>query len=248
MGGYRAKKSGWTDESGGRWANGALRGEGQLRHAPRGGLNLGALQPPSLDLALGSAGSESAGVPPEAAPSLLPAKRPWPPLLLVCDLASLTASLALGALRAPPPRPREGPTSVAVSLAHEVPYLPLYLVALAGYGLYQHDRRRLRSTSFLDMGALASRPRRSAASSRLATSAVLHRWAQAPRLGWGQVVFMSLPAVALVPAVRATTSLALRTRGVVRSSRRRCRLGVRRQRSDRAAQALPRHRDHGLRR
>ena len=82
-----------------------------------------------------------------------------------------------------------------------MPYLPLYLVALAVYGLYQHDRRRLRSTSFLDMGALLHGLALGGILT-LATSAVLHRWAQAPRLGWGQVVFMSLPAVALVPAVR----------------------------------------------
>ena len=51
----------------------------------------------------------------------------------------------------------------------------------------------------------------------IAVSSLVHRLSLGPRLGWEEVVFMSLSAVVLTPALRAGISPALRHRGMVRS-------------------------------
>ena len=85
----------------------------------------------------------------------------------------------------------------------------LYIVALAAYGLYRRDGRRLRPNSFLDIG-----PRGHAlalgAILTLAVSAVAHRLTGVPKIGWAEVLFMTAPAVVLVPMGRGLVSLALR--------------------------------------
>jgi exopolysaccharide biosynthesis polyprenyl glycosylphosphotransferase len=126
------------------------------------------------------------------------------------------ASFTLGALLRQLLGGSDGPMDLLTTLAHEVPYLSLYLVALVGYGLYERDRRRLRSTSFPDMGALLHALALGSILT-LAASSVLHRWAGTPRLGWVEVVFMGAPAVVLAPVLRSGVNLALLQRGVVRS-------------------------------
>jgi len=146
----------------------------------------------------------------------MPAKRPWPLLLVACDAVSLVASFSVGAVLRLPLGSREGPTSIATSLAHEVAYLPVFIVALAGYGLYYRHKRRLFATSFPDMGALVHAIALGSILS-LGMSALMHRWAGTPKLGWVEVLLMGGPALVLVPALRSGAALSLRSRGVVRS-------------------------------
>jgi exopolysaccharide biosynthesis polyprenyl glycosylphosphotransferase len=136
-------------------------------------------------------------------------------LVVMTDAISLTAAFAIGALARQPFGRREGP-SVGVSLAHELPFVVLYILALAAYGLYRRDGRRLRPSSFTDIG-----PRGHAlalgAILTLAASAVAYRVAGWPKVGWVEVLFMTAPAVVLVPVGRGGLSLALRGHNAQRS-------------------------------
>jgi len=131
------------------------------------------------------------------------------------DAFSLEVSFAIGALARQPLGLQEGPP-FGLSMQHELPYLPLYIVAMAAYGLYQRDRRRLRPTSFMDIGprwhALAL-----GAVLTLATSATLHRFTGSPKFGWVEVLFMTMPAAFVLPLVRAIISVGLRQRSTLRS-------------------------------
>lgn len=152
----------------------------------------------------------------EVCTDVMPAKRPWRLLLITADALSLTVSFVIGSLLRAPLGGSEGPTTIVGSLGRELPFVPLFLLALVIYGFYQRQRRRLSPTAFLDLGLMVHAL---AAGSilTLATSAALHRLDGVPKLGWLEVIFMVAPAFVLMPAVRAATSLSLRSRGVVRS-------------------------------
>jgi exopolysaccharide biosynthesis polyprenyl glycosylphosphotransferase len=152
----------------------------------------------SVDLALG---------PPEISPNADPfPKRAWWSSVVLADAVSLAASFAIGAMARQPLGRAEGP-DVAMSLAWELPFLPVYIVAMAMYGLYQRDKRRIRSGAFVDIG-----PRGHAlalgAVVTLAISAGVHRFTGSHKIGWVEVVFMSMPAAALVPMARSAVRLA----------------------------------------
>jgi exopolysaccharide biosynthesis polyprenyl glycosylphosphotransferase len=136
-------------------------------------------------------------------------------LVVVTDAVSLALAFAIGSLARQPLGRREGP-GPTTSILHELPYISLYILALAAYGLYRRDGRRLRPSSFLDIG-----PRGHAlalgAILTLAVSDFVHRLASAPKIGWVEVVFMTAPAVVLVPMGRGLVSMALRGQEAQRS-------------------------------
>ncbi|MGA3220147.1 MAG: sugar transferase [Acidimicrobiales bacterium] len=141
--------------------------------------------------------------------------RSWLYLLLLADVASLAESFIFGAALRQPFGPAEGP-SLSASVTRELPYLPLYILAMALYGLYQRDQRRLRTTSFLDIGRRSHALAVGAVGS-LAVSAGLARLFGWPKLGWVEVVLMSLPATALMPLARAGVGQVMRHQGTLRS-------------------------------
>ncbi|HTT88951.1 MAG TPA: sugar transferase [Acidimicrobiales bacterium] len=165
-----------------------------------------------LDLDLSEADSRSVDL--TLSPPDVPAASPVSPvrrgqsLVVITDAVSLAVAFAIGALARQPFGRREGPP-FGVSLAHELPFVLLYIVALAAYGLYRRDGRRLRPSSFMDIG-----PRGHAlalgAILTLAASAAAHRVAGLPKIGWVEVVFMTAPAVVLVPMGRGLVSFTLR--------------------------------------
>jgi exopolysaccharide biosynthesis polyprenyl glycosylphosphotransferase len=139
------------------------------------------------------------------------------PAALAADLCSLAISIVIGAAVRQPLGAREG-AGFLPSLVHELPYIPCYIMALALYGLYHRDRRRVRQTSFLDVGsrthALAA-----GAVAILAISHLLHRFINGslPEVGWAEVIFMTVPAALLVPVGRSSTNSLLRHSGGFRS-------------------------------
>jgi exopolysaccharide biosynthesis polyprenyl glycosylphosphotransferase len=141
--------------------------------------------------------------------------RSWLWLVLLADTASLAESFIFGAALRQPFGATEGP-SLSSSVTRELPFLPLFLLAMALYGLYQRDQRRLRTTSFLDIGrrnhALAL-----GAVATLAVSAGLHRIFGVGKLGWVEVLMMCLPATALMPLARAGVGQVMRHQGTMRS-------------------------------
>ena len=141
--------------------------------------------------------------------------RSWLWLVLLADVASLAESFIFGAVLRQPFGATEGP-SLGASVAREIPFLPLYILAMALYGLYQRDQRRLRTTSFLDIGRRSHALALGAVGS-LAVSAGLHRVFNLPKLGWVEVVMMSLPATALMPLARAGVGQVMRRQGTLRS-------------------------------
>jgi len=146
---------------------------------------------------------------------IAPSKRFWQPLALMMDVDSLAASFIVGAALRQPFGSREGPP-FQISVLHELAFLPIFVAAMAFYGLYQREWRRLRPTSFLDIG-----PRGHAllmgAIGTLAASSVVHRYTQWQKIGWVEVVFMTLPAAVLMPLSRAFAGLVLRRNGNYRS-------------------------------
>jgi exopolysaccharide biosynthesis polyprenyl glycosylphosphotransferase len=133
------------------------------------------------------------------------------------DALALMVAFTIGSLaRVAVAGATEGPTSVGRSLAHEIPYALVYLVAMAAYGLYGRTFRRVRRSWFVDFGQLA----RSLITGSIATVALssgLHRLAGLPKLGWVEAAAMSAPALALVPVLRGSGSLMSRRQGRVRS-------------------------------
>lgn len=155
------------------------------------------------------------GLPELGSGPVIPQHRAWWSSALVADVVSLAASFAVGAWARQPLGSSEGPGFVA-SLAYELPFLPLFVLSMALYGLYRSDKRRLRSASFLDIG-----PRGHAlalgAILAMAASAGLHRFMGSHKIGWVEAVFMVLPATALVPASRSALRAAFARRGTSRS-------------------------------
>ena len=163
-------------------------------------------------------GLQPAGPAPGPVAAVAPAvraRRRWTPFVVSGDLVSISVSFFLGALARQPLGLREGPALVT-SLLHELAYVPLFIIVMAAYGLYQHERRRVRQTSFLDTSSRTHALTFGAISS-LALSHVVHRMFGAPEIGWVEVVFMTLPATMLVPIGRAATSALLSRAGISRS-------------------------------
>ena len=141
--------------------------------------------------------------------------RSWLGLVILADVASLAESFIFGAVLRQPFGQSEGP-SISASVARELPFLPLYILAMALYGLYQRDQRRLRTTSFLDIGRRGHALALGAIAS-LAVSAGFHRILGWPKLGWVEVLLMSLPATALMPLARAGVGQVMQHQGTLRS-------------------------------
>jgi exopolysaccharide biosynthesis polyprenyl glycosylphosphotransferase len=154
-----------------------------------------------------------------SASATLPGKslrvRSWLWLVLLADTASLAESFIFGAALRQPFGAAEGP-SLSASVTRELPFLPLFILAMALYGLYQRDQRRLRTTSFLDIGR-RSHALALGAIGTLAVSAGLHRIFGFAKLGWVEVLMMSLPAAALMPLARAGVGQVMRHQGTMRS-------------------------------
>jgi exopolysaccharide biosynthesis polyprenyl glycosylphosphotransferase len=138
-------------------------------------------------------------------------------LMAWCDSVALLVAFAVGSVvRLAVAGPTEGPASTGRSLAHELPYALVYLLAMGAYGLYGRSFRRVRRSWFVDFGQLAH----SLVTGSIATVALssgLHRLAGLPKLGWIEAAAMSAPALALVPALRGTASLISRRQGRVRA-------------------------------
>lgn len=150
-----------------------------------------------------------------AAPAKVKRTRSWLWFVLLADTASLAESFIFGAVLRQPFGQSEGP-SLSLSVARELPFLPVFVLAMALYGLYQRDKRRLRATSFLDIGRRSHALALGAIAS-LAVSAGLHRIFGWPKLGWVEVLMMSLPATALMPLARAGVAQVMRHQGTLRS-------------------------------
>lgn len=174
-----------------------------------------------MDLAVNTAIAPAIATMPEVARATTGVRasrlgRPWTPVVVATDALSLAISFILSDLARQPLGQREGEPFFP-SLSRELPYLPLFIATLALYGLYHRDRRRLRQTSFLDTGsrthALAA-----GAVAALALSHLLNRIGTgAPQLGWVEVIFMTVPAILLVPVGRSAASTVLCRLGAVRS-------------------------------
>ena len=150
-----------------------------------------------------------------AADEVTARRRMWQPAVVCTDAAAVASAFALGDLLRQPFGYSEGPP-VAASLDRELPFVVLFILAMAVYGLYQRDRRRLRASSFLDIG-----PRGHAialgAIATLAVSAFTHRIVGWSKIGWVEVVFMSIPATVTLPIGRALAALAVSRNGMYRS-------------------------------
>jgi exopolysaccharide biosynthesis polyprenyl glycosylphosphotransferase len=189
-------------EAGNRATSHALTGQrGRSR-----GAAAGADVTSAVDLAIGT---------PDVAIGAARPRRAWWSSVVLADALALGASFAVGTLARQPLGRAEGPP-VGVSLALELPFLPFYLAAMAAYGLYRRDRRRLRSQSFLDIG-----PRGHAlalgAVLAMGISAGLHRFTGFHKIGWVEATFMSLPATVFVPLARSALRFASRKRPEARS-------------------------------
>jgi exopolysaccharide biosynthesis polyprenyl glycosylphosphotransferase len=130
-------------------------------------------------------------------------------VVVIVDAVSLAAAFAIGSLARQPLGKREGP-GTTLSLAHELPFVALYILALAAYGLYRRDGRRIRPSSFVDIGPRGHALALGAILTLLASS-VAHRVGGLPKIGWAEVLFMTAPAVVLVPLGRGALSIALRS-------------------------------------
>ena len=144
---------------------------------------------------------------------LKPGRRPVRRLLVASDAAALLLAAVLGAaVRSRVFGPGEGPVGVLPSLQAELPYLPLFGLSLAVYGAYRRAHRRVRATSFLDLGRIAHGLLLGSVLV-IVLSATLRRWFGFPRLGWIEVTFISAPTLAAMPFVRAALACLPRRRG-----------------------------------
>lgn len=169
----------------------------------------------AVDLALGL---------PELSPAEPPrGRKAWWSSVVVADVVGLALAFALGALARQPLGSTEGP-GVAASLLRELPYIPVFMLTMALYGLYQSDRRRMRPGSFIEMG-----PRGHAlgvgAGLTVAISSGLHKiFGGVSKIGWVEVIFMVVPAAVIGPMARSALKslgrdkLAPRTRVVILGS------------------------------
>ena len=136
--------------------------------------------------------------------------RRWWAFTLTTDAVSICLSLLVGtglshAFSSPA-------HSYLIDLDDTLLYVPLYVLALAAYGLYQRNSRRLRSTSFLDIGPLMHALAAGALATLLLSAPASH-WFGTHALGGLQVTLMTLPAVVLAPLGRAGLSIVARRLG-----------------------------------
>jgi exopolysaccharide biosynthesis polyprenyl glycosylphosphotransferase len=158
-----------------------------------------------LALALGSL---------RTAPPVRISRWQWGRMVLASDIVTLALSFVAGAVARSALGAARG--SVYENMVRELPYLPVFILVMAAYGLYQHDRRRVRQTSFLDVGSRAHALVFGAIAS-LGLSQLAHRWFGAPTLGWLELLVVGLTALVLVPLGRAATSVIMQNLGVSRS-------------------------------
>jgi exopolysaccharide biosynthesis polyprenyl glycosylphosphotransferase len=142
-------------------------------------------------------------------------RRRWLSLVVMADALGLGTAFGVGALARQPLGRSEGP-GVAVSLAHESLFIPLFIFAMAVYGLYRRDKRRLRSGSFMDLG-----PRGHAlalgAVLTLGATAALHRFSTFPKIGWVEVFCMCAPAMFVLPVARSAVAVGTGRHSTARS-------------------------------
>lgn len=136
--------------------------------------------------------------------------RRWWAFTLTTDAVSICLSFLLGtvlihAFTSPA-------QSYLIDLDDVLPYVPLYVLALAAYGLYQRNSRRVRSTSFLDIGPLMHALAAGAIAALLLSVPASH-WFGTHALGGLQVTLMTLPAAVLAPLGRAGVSAVARRLG-----------------------------------
>jgi exopolysaccharide biosynthesis polyprenyl glycosylphosphotransferase len=168
------------------------------------------LRPPELDLRAENGPSVDLVLSPPDVPTANPLSpvRRGRSFVVMTDAASLAAAFAIGSLARQPFGKREGP-GPTLSLTHELPFVALYILALGAYGLYRRDGRRIRPSSFVDIGPRGHALALGAILTLLASS-VAHRVGGLPKIGWAEVLFMTAPAVVLVPLGRGALSLGLR--------------------------------------
>jgi exopolysaccharide biosynthesis polyprenyl glycosylphosphotransferase len=142
-----------------------------------------------------------------------PGSRSGRRLLISSDAVALLLAAVVGAaIRGGAFGSREGPVGVLRSLQVELPYLPVFGFSLAVYGAYRRAHRRVRATSFLDLGRIAHGLLLGSVLV-MVLSATLRRWFAAPRLGWIEVTFISVPTLVAMPFVRAGVASLPRRRG-----------------------------------
>jgi exopolysaccharide biosynthesis polyprenyl glycosylphosphotransferase len=138
-------------------------------------------------------------------------------LIVSSDVAAVCVGAVVGAvLRSALFGVQEGPTALGASLAHELPYVPLFTVGLWFYGTYRVGLRRLRSTSFPDLGRMMHGLLLGGVLT-LVLSATLKKLAGAPRIGWVEAAFIVAPAATLLPVMRAATAVIPRRQGTKRA-------------------------------
>lgn len=159
----------------------------------------------SLDLTMAQPDATEVGRP----------KKAWWSSLIVADVVSLVLAFTIGSLLRQPLGSQEGP-GVAASLVKELPYIPVFLIVMAIYGLYQTERRRVRTASFVDLGPRGHALGVSCAATVFISSG-LFKIAGVQKIGWVEVLFMAAPATVLGPMARSGLKLAAREKLVQRT-------------------------------
>jgi exopolysaccharide biosynthesis polyprenyl glycosylphosphotransferase len=178
---------------------------------------------PGVDLSVGSQAwepdADDAGVyaPTGHAGPVASGSRLWrrSVAMIATDGICLVLAFALGAAARQPLGPREGP-GFSTGVTRDLPYIPVFIVVMAAYGLYRRWGRRVRQTSFSDLGA-RTHALAAAAVASLALSDVAHRFWGSAELGWVQVSFMALGASLVLPIGRSTAAWVFDKFGAYRS-------------------------------
>lgn len=138
--------------------------------------------------------------------------RPVAPVVLAFDTLALVLGFVGGAVgRGFIAGATEGPASWFVSILHEAPYAPVYLLTMGMYGLYRRTFHCIRRSWFLDFGQLVH-GLVTGSVVVVAVSSGLHRFTSTPKLGWVEVGAMITPALVLVPAFRGVGTRVIRHR------------------------------------
>jgi exopolysaccharide biosynthesis polyprenyl glycosylphosphotransferase len=137
---------------------------------------------------------------------LAPPRKQWPLLLAADTLSVLLSFLLASAVHKAIVTPGHAMTE---GVRRDLLFLPLYLLALAAYGLYRRSGRRLHATSFPDLSPLVHALGVGAIAS-LAVSALASDQFGTSKAGWEEVALISLSAVFLVPLGRAALGICLR--------------------------------------
>jgi exopolysaccharide biosynthesis polyprenyl glycosylphosphotransferase len=126
-------------------------------------------------------------------------------VLLAADVTTLALALVGGQLAC---RALTGSGSLHDALASTI-YIPIFVVVLNCYGMYERNRRRLVASSFPDLGRLTH--------ALLAASLVMlfaaggfHRWFGAPSVGRIGITLIAALALAGIPLGRAIARLLIR--------------------------------------